>query len=91
MKIQLTMNIKKLDGFDENVFLSTIKNNLLEIDATLVFEKSDNERYHFEISYIPILPGYSYQPVLACFSNINEEYDKVKLISIPQEEIRIEE
>lgn len=85
------MEIQKLDGFDEKEFIGILQKDLSEVHAkALRYEEVENG-YRFEVDFDSALAsaGISYQPILGCFSAIEHEYDKVRLIGIPSGEMEM--
>lgn len=86
-RLKFTMNIDKLEGFSEAEFINAISKSLegLYVKALRYGEVSGG--YRFEIDFDLGFTDYAYQPILGCFTSIEEEYNKVKLIGIPLSEI----
>lgn len=80
--LTFTMQLQKLDGFDEKDFISILKSNVSEVLAKIVRYDNVEDRYHFEVQFEPISQNISYQPILGCFTSIEREYNRVKLIGI---------
>lgn len=87
--LKFTMEIKKLDGFDEKKFISILCNNLSGVYAKEFRYCEVDNGYRFEVDFEPVLSGISYQPILGCFMGIEREYDKVRLMGIPTDEIEL--
>ena len=89
--LKFTMEIKKLDGFNEKDFIAILQNNLSGVYAKALRYGAIENGYRFEVDFEPVLAsaGISYQPILGCFSSIGHEYDKVELIGIPGGEIEL--
>ena len=89
--IKLVMVIKKLEGFSESRMIEIIKKDLLDVNAIGFRYSIFEEGYRFEIDYDSHLqiPEYELKPILGCFSGIELEYDRVKLIGIPQSQIEV--
>ena len=86
----LNMYIKKLEGFDDNVFISILQKELSEIGATIVRYSNIDGGYTIQVQYTIQISAISYQLVLGCFSGIQSDYDKVEVIGIPADEIKID-
>ncbi len=80
--IVLTMEIAKLDGFNEEILIDILKKDLSELNAEIISYWPVNNGYRFKISYSVMIKELPYQAVLGCFTGIEEEYDKVKLNGI---------
>ncbi|MBO6301471.1 MAG: hypothetical protein J6N15_03430 [Ruminiclostridium sp.] len=89
--LKLTMEIKKLEGFDEQKFISILRKDLSEVYVKELRYGVLQNGYRFEVDFEPVLAsaGISYQPILGCFSSIGQEYDKVELIGIPSGEMEL--
>lgn len=87
--LKLTMKIEKLDGFNEADFINVIKQNLAGLNVQAIRYGVLEEGYRFEIDFTPLLSEFSYQPVLGTFLSIEHEYDKVRLIGIPQDQMEM--
>lgn len=86
--IKFTMLIKKMEGFNESEMLNIIENNLSELnEVTSVRYGLIEGGYRFEIDFEPRLSEVAYQPIFGCFTGIELEYDKVKLVGIPRDQI----
>ena len=79
--INLNIEIEPLDGFSESDFIKKISENLEAVNATRLSYGNNGNLYVFQIEYIPVIPLYPYQPILGCFSRLEEEYPHVKIIS----------
>lgn len=89
--LKFTMELEKLDGFNEEELISILQKNLSGVYAKAMRYGALQNGYRFEVDFEPVLAtaGISYQPILGCFSNIDHEYDKVRLIGIPSGEMEL--
>ena len=83
--ITLDMEIQKLPGFSEADMLQTLRESISSVGAKALRYGDIENGYHFEVDFEPAFPYMSFQPILGCFTLIEQDYDKVKLIGIPQE------
>lgn len=87
--IGLTFKIEELEGFNEADMLQVISNNLSEVSAKQVRYKKIDGGYRFEVDFEPQLLGFEHQPILSCFSSLQNEYDKIRIVGIPQDQLSI--
>ena len=89
--LKLTVELEKLDGFDEKELISILQKDLAGVYAKAMRYGALQNGYRFEVDFEPVLAsaGISYQPILGCFSDIEREYDKVHLIGIPAGEMEL--
>ena len=89
MKLTFEFHFTKKEGFVEADFLQVISKNLTELRlVTSLKYQAIAEGYLFEIVYTSLIPGITYEPVLGCFSNLENEYPGISNISIPSDKMR---
>lgn len=89
MKIAFEFHFMKKVGFAEKDFLGVISRNLTQLGIVTSFKyQAIEEGYLFEIEYKQVLPGFTYQPIMGCFSSLEQEYPYISNISIPADKIR---
>ena len=87
--LKLTLLIEELEGFNEADMLQIITNSLSEVSAKEVRYNKIEGGYRFEVDFEPQISGFPYQPILGCFSSLSLEYDKVRIVGMPQDQITI--
>lgn len=90
MKMVFEFYFMKKEGFVEKDFLGVISKNLTQLGIVTSFKyQAIVEGYLFEIEYKEVLPGFTYQSIMGCFSGLWQEYPYISNISIPMEKIRL--
>ena len=87
--IGLTFKIEELEGFNEVDMIQVISNSLSEVNAKQVRYTKIDGGYRFEVDFESQLLGFEYQPILGCFSSLPFEYDKIRIVGIPQDQITL--
>lgn len=62
--LKFTMEVRMLDGFNESEFIHAIKQRLEGLEVKAVRYGEVAEGYRFEVDFEPLLPGFTYQPIL---------------------------
>lgn len=89
MKLTFELHFTKKIGFSDEDFLKVISENLKELGLVNSMKYDTiTEGYLFEIDFVPVLPGFTYQPILGCFSTLEVEYPYISNICIPLEKMR---
>lgn len=89
MTLTFEFHFTKKEGFLEEDFLQVVSKNLTELGCvTSLKYQTIAEGYLFEVVYTSFIPGITYQPVLGCFSNLENEYPCISNISIPSDKMR---
>ena len=89
MKIVFEFDFMKKAGFVEKDFLGVISKELAQLGIVKLFKyQAIEEGYLFEIEYKQVLPGFTYQPIMGCFSSLEQEYPYISNISIPADKMR---
>ena len=89
--LKLTMELEKLSGFDENELISILQKDLSDLCVKALRYGAIPNGYRFEVDFDPVLAsaGVLYQPILGVFSSVGNEYDKIRLLGIPAEEMEL--
>jgi hypothetical protein len=90
MKLTLELHFRKKEGFKEEDFLKVISDNLRGLQITSINYGNIEEGYVFVVEYKPLIPGFSYQPILGCFGGLDREYGYIENLSIPADKMHQE-
>lgn len=89
MKLTFEVHFIKKAEFLEADFLKVVSQNLTELGSvTSLKYQAVAGGYLFEVEYVSRIPGITYQPILGCFSNLENEYPYISNLSIPSDKMR---
>lgn len=79
--IKLNMEIRRLEGFSEEAFITKLSQNLQEVGATKLQYGVSDDQFVFYVEYEVLISQFPYQPILGCFSSIEREYPRIEVVS----------
>ena len=89
MKLTFEVHFIKKAGFVEADFLQVISRNLTELGSVSSLKyQAIVEGYLFVVEFVSHIPGITYQPILGCFSNLENEYSYISNMSIPSDRMK---
>lgn len=89
MKLHFEILFDKQNGFKERDFINTVERNLVGVGIYKFEYCVVHTGYAFDVYFKSMLPGYSYQVILGCFSNLEQEYAYINNVSIPNDRMSL--